>query len=106
MFRSIVIASLTLLFGAASIASPPSSPTVPAATPGTTNAALPSVPGTYHLLFVDGTRLKMAADSKSILDQFDAHLIQKVSMLFPGATIIRATLANDQPPAIAQACVD
>src|SRR5271166_1088294 len=106
MFRSIIIASLILLFGASSIAGPTSSPTVTAATPGTTNAALPSVPGAYHLLFVDGTRLQMAAGSASILDQFDAHLIQRLSTLFPGARITPTTLPNDQPPAIAQACAE
>jgi len=106
MFRGIVIASCILLFGVSSMASPASSPSVQPATPDATPAALPSVPGAYHLLFVDSTRMQMAAGSKSILDQFDAHLTQKLLTLFPGAKITPAALANDQPPTIAQACAD
>jgi CHAT domain-containing protein/tetratricopeptide (TPR) repeat protein len=107
MFHGIVIALLTLVFGVSAIASPTTPPSAPTPTPNTANAApIPNVPGAYHLLFVDSARLQMAAGSASILDQFDAHLIQKLSMLFPGARITPTTLANDQPPAIAQACAE
>ena len=77
------------------------------ATPNATPAALPSVPGAYHLLFLDSTLMQMAAGSKSILDQFDAHPdAETLDALFPGAKITPAALADDQPPTIAQACAD
>jgi len=48
----------------------------------------------------------MPPGSAAILDQYDSHLAQTLSTLFPGAKITRATLIDGAPATIARACAD
>jgi CHAT domain-containing protein/tetratricopeptide (TPR) repeat protein len=94
MFRSIVFASLILLLSVSASAGPA----------GSADVTLPNAPGALHLLLFDADRSQMAPNTASILDQYDAHLTQKLLTLFPGATITAASLINTEPATIAQAC--
>jgi CHAT domain-containing protein len=93
MFRNIAFALLIPLLGVSASAD-------------SQGATPPSVPGAFHLLLVDANRSPMASGTQSILDQYDAHLTQKLLTIFPGVRITQRVLANAEPGTFAQACAD